>query len=252
MFVLLDVGAHYGQTAILALDPKWGFDVIHAFEPSKIAFLKLAKLRSKRLRLHNFGLYSSDCTLELKNSGEIRASVYSRNLYLESANLFETVKLKKASAWCTNNLSLTDDLYLKLNCEGSEVDILQDLIDSDYIKNFKAIYIDFDIRKIPGEEYRRKIIEDQLFQHEIKFQSWEEIQGLLTNGEKNIPYFSFSKWLEINKVQDPVGTLEGIKYFLNVYLGPIGVFKKLVKWVLPNFINRYIVKLLQFLKMKRH
>jgi FkbM family methyltransferase len=243
MSILLDVGAHFGQTAVIAIDPKWGFKEIHAFEPSKMAFERLKCIKSEILICHNFGLFSDNTELELLNAGEIGASVYKRNS--KSQQKKELIKLRRASDWLSENIDWESEIYLKLNCEGSEVDILQDLIDSGLISKFKSIYIDFDIRKIPGQEHRRQIIEKQLLQLKVSFNAWEEIQDMLTANEKNIPYFSFTKWLIINKNQIDAGTIDRISYALKSHLNLNLRIKLILKSVLPAKLSQILSKLVK-------
>jgi len=244
MSILLDVGAHFGQTAVIAIDPKWGFKEIHAFEPSKIAFEKLKCIKSEVLICHNFGLYSTNTERELLNAGQIAASIYTRSATPQQTK--ELIKLRRASDWLSENIEWESEIYLKLNCEGSEVDILQDLIDSRLITKFKSIYIDFDIRKFPGQEHRRKIIEKQLLELKIPFNSWEEIQDMLTKEEKNIPYYSFTKWLTVNKNQTTAGIIDRISYALKSYLNLTSRMKFILKSVLPPKLSKMLSKLMKY------
>ena len=241
MSILLDVGAHFGQTAVIAIDPKWGFKEIHAFEPSKVAFKQLKRIKSEILICHNFGLFSNNTELELLNAGEVGASIYKRSP--ESQQKKELIKLRRASDWFSENLDLESETYLKLNCEGSEVDILQDLIDSELISKFKAIYIDFDIRKIPGQEHRREGIEKQLLRLNVPFHAWEEIQDMLTTNEKTIPYFSFTKWLTINKNQIDAGLIDRISYSTKSYLDLKSKIKFILKLMLPPKLLQVLSRL---------
>jgi len=241
MSILLDVGAHFGQTTVIAIDPKWGFKEIHAFEPSKMAFERLKRIKSEILICHNFGLFSNNTERELLNAGEVGASVYKRNP--NSQQTKELITLLRASDWLSENLDWEKNIYLKLNCEGSEVDILQDLIDSGLISKFKAIYIDFDIRKIPGQEHRREVIEKQLFRLNVPFYSWEEIQDMLTTNEKNIPYFSFTKWLIITKNQIDAGLIDRISYTTKSYLDLESRIKLIIKLILPPKLLQLVSRL---------
>jgi FkbM family methyltransferase len=243
MSILLDVGAHFGQSAVIAIDPKWGFKEIHAFEPSKMAFEKLKCIKSEVLICHNFGLFSKNTELELLNAGQVVASIYTRSAISQPKK--ELIKLRRASDWLSENIEWESEIYLKLNCEGSEVDILQDLIDSELITKFKSIYIDFDIRKIPGQEHRREIIEKQLLRLKVPFNSWEEIQDMLTNNEKKIPYYSFTKWLIINKNQIDVGIIGRISYALKSYLDLNSRIKLILKSVLPPKLSKMLSKLMK-------
>ena len=61
---------------------------------------------------------------------------------------------KKSSKWFKNNINNDDIVLLKINCEGCECDIMDDLIDSEeYSKVFHTL-ICLDIRKIPSQRHR--------------------------------------------------------------------------------------------------
>ncbi len=51
---------------------------------------------------------------------------------------------------------------MKLNCEGGEISILQNLIDSGYIHWIYHVRIDFDCKKIPSQKHKEKEILDDL------------------------------------------------------------------------------------------
>jgi hypothetical protein len=53
-------------------------------------------------------------------------------------------------------------VYLKLNCEGCECDVLDDLIDSGAIKQVRATMVLFDVRKIPSQKHREDEVRARL------------------------------------------------------------------------------------------
>jgi len=234
MSILLDVGAHFGQTTEIALSPKWNFSVIHAFEPSKYAYQRLTQLKSAKLHLHNFGLYAEDKDIPLYNSGEVGASIYRRNLNTTPPE--EIICLVSASKWIESNIDLKKQIFLKLNCEGSEVDILQNLIDSGLIHEFNAIYVDFDIRKFSGQEFRRGLLETQLNNLKVNYSSWEEIQEVMTESEKKIPYFSFSKWLELSMPPIEPKIIDAMRYHFLLHLKMNRRLRVYIKSLLPHYI----------------
>ena len=69
--------------------------------------------------------------------------------------------LIRASKFVTENIKDDDFVALKMNCEGSEVLILRDLMRSGAICSIDTAYIDFDIRKIPSQQAEeQKLIAD--------------------------------------------------------------------------------------------
>jgi FkbM family methyltransferase len=237
MKVLLDVGAHFGQTTEIALNPIWGFDEIHAFEPSSNSFKKLSQIKSKRLKCHQFGLYSKDANLPLIGSGEVGASIYDKKIHSIESQKVEAINLISVTKWLSENIDFSKtEVYLKLNCEGSEADILQSLIDSEMINNFASMYIDFDIRKIPGHEHKRFQIEEDLRRLAIKFSTWEDLYGSLTEGEKQIPYYTFTKWLGNDCTHKPVTRKSMIHYELKLHLSTLRILRSLIAKYAPQFV----------------
>ena len=155
MRIFLDVGAHDGETLDVALDPRWGFERIHSFEPASTRLKTLRKFRHKRLAIHDFGLSSQTKNTTLYGAGLLGGSIYSEKNYLDAkaTSYTEEIKLQSASEWLNKNTTANDEIFLKLNCEGSEADILENLISTQMISRIKSIYVDFDIRKVPGQEY---------------------------------------------------------------------------------------------------
>ena len=59
----------------------------------------------------------------------------------------------EASNWFFRNITEDDTVIMKLNCEGSEIPIMNNLIDSGEIWKLHNVMLDFDIRKVPGMEH---------------------------------------------------------------------------------------------------
>lgn len=74
----------------------------------------------------------------------------------------DIVDLRQASDWFGEHISDDDEVYLKLNCEGSECDILDDLLDSGEIEKVTSILVDFDVRKIPALAHREREVRERL------------------------------------------------------------------------------------------
>ena len=74
----------------------------------------------------------------------------------------EIVELRGAGDWFREHISQDDEVYLKLNCEGSECDILEDLLDSGEIGKVQSILVDFDVRKIPSFAHREADVRERL------------------------------------------------------------------------------------------
>ena len=90
--------------------------------------------------------------MPLYNPGDRGASVF-KDKPNRHANNSRDVKFVRASSWFSQSLGDNDQVYLKINCEGSECVILDDLIESGQYKKIKVLMVDFDVRKIPSQKH---------------------------------------------------------------------------------------------------
>jgi len=210
MKIFLDVGAHYGETIIEVLKSKYSFDLIHAFEPSKRCLFKINKIKSSKLKIHNFGLFNSSEIKTLNNPGDLGASIYINSTIYQK----ERIKLNQASEWFKKNISKRDIIFVKLNCEGSECDIIDDLIDNNQFNKIYNILITFDVRDIPSrrkEEIRiRKKLKrlnmnnycfsDDVMKgksHKDRINNWLKlVGGCNKNKNKNMLIYNFKDTME--------------------------------------------------------
>lgn len=154
-YVFLDVGAHRGQTTEEVLGPLWAFDRVCAFEPDPECVSLLhsrfaAETAAGRLEITPAALSSrtGEAKLYGSNSGG-GASLFAEKRNVNS-ELAASIRLVRASDWLRENTTPADFVLMKLNCEGAEVDILRDLVETGEISRIGALMVDFDIRKVRG------------------------------------------------------------------------------------------------------
>ena len=235
MRIFLDVGAHDGETLDVALDPKWGFDRIDSFEPASTRLETLRKFRHKRLAIHDFGLSSQTKNTTLYGAGLLGGSIYSEKNYLDAkaTSYVEDIKLQSASEWLIKNTSASDEIFLKLNCEGSEADILENLIVGKLIFRVKSIYVDFDIRKVPGQAHRQKEIEDKLRSLQIDFQTPDTL-GTAANA-------GVEKWLAGSLIKVKPGVFKKLYFSVGLYRPFYLTAKKIVLKYFPRKLKMFII-----------
>jgi len=149
MRIFIDVGAHEGQTIETVLAPEFKIDLVYAFEPSPTCYGILLKNFSgnSKVIILNFGLWKETQELLLHNESTQGASIYSDYQTTWKGHGKETLcSFVKASEWFRNNLG-GGEIFLKLNCEGCECEIINDLIDSGEFNKLKAVLVDYDVRK---------------------------------------------------------------------------------------------------------
>lgn len=152
MKVFLDVGANTGQSLMAAMDPAFGFQRIVCFEPARECWPKLKALADSRVRIERFGLWDKTCEKDIFQPGTKGAGIWKKDN--GRSDVTELCQFVKASDWFRENLQPGDEVFLKLNCEGAECDILDDLLDSGEFELVSFVMIDFDVRKISAEAHR--------------------------------------------------------------------------------------------------
>lgn len=143
MRVFLDVGAHIGQT--LAAAKRWNFDRIVCFEPATQHLPALEALADERTSIRSFGLLDRTVDLPLYNVGGQGASLWKRP---ERSKASEMCSFVRASDWLNDQVPGCE-VWMKLNVEGAELDILTDLMDTGAIRRINYLLVMWDARKIP-------------------------------------------------------------------------------------------------------
>jgi len=163
--VFLDIGAHHGQTIELLLRPRFKVDHIFGFDPSPLCHDILDRKfgTNPKVTIVKVGLWSSECEMDLHNEGSQGGTVHAD--YQTTCNPKPRVtrcRFVKASDWFRENVSEDDEVFLKLNCEGSECDIISDLLDTGEYRKVKATFVDFDVRKSPSQQHKEKELRERM------------------------------------------------------------------------------------------
>jgi len=190
--IFLDVGAHVGETLNAVRDPKYGFDRIYCFEPAQVCWPALDGVRDSRVRVCRYGLWNRTTSHALYDVGSIGASLFAEKFGDERKH--ETAEFVRATDWVRDHVHEGDEVYLKLNCEGAECDIVEDLLDSGEFARIRSAMIDPDVRKIPSLAYRERELRERLAQaglanyvmeedvmvgptHRARIQNWLRLAG---------------------------------------------------------------------------
>jgi FkbM family methyltransferase len=153
--IFLDVGGHRGQT--LAAVQEKPFDRIHCFEPVSQHWKELERLADKkRTRIEKFGLWNKTAAVELFDPGTKGAGMWIKDKRRPDLPITsELCQFQRASDWFREHIASGQKVYLKLNCEGCECDILDDLLDSGEFEKVAHAMVDFDVRKISALKHRQ-------------------------------------------------------------------------------------------------
>jgi FkbM family methyltransferase len=158
--VFLDVGAHTGESLNAVRDPKFGFDRIYCFEPASACWPALEAVRDPRVTLCRFGLWDRTCEQPLYDAGSIGASLFADKF--KTSRPDQVARFVRASDWFREHLREDDEIFLKLNCEGAECDIVDDLLDSGEFARVRSAMIDPDARKVPSLAHRERELRARL------------------------------------------------------------------------------------------
>ena len=188
MKIFLDIGSHTGETLLEVIKEKYAFDKIVCFEPSSVCLDKLKKFAEEddRIIICEFGLSNGNKDAELFQPGTLGGSILKDDVYSLGKSEVENIKLCDANEWFQNNVSADDYIVVKTNCEGSEVDILDSLIDGNFMKNIYCFLIDFDIRHHKEFQHREIEIRKRLKKEDLKNFCFAEDVMIGTSHEQRI------------------------------------------------------------------
>lgn len=160
MNIFLDVGGYRGETLLEVIKPRYDFDVIHTFEPvSSNCKIIHDTIKDSRVIVHEYGLWNKTCEYTIYDAGSPGGTLFKEKFTggrKRRSNTDTICSFVKASEWFENNINNTDRVIMKINCEGAEVDIINDLLSSNKYDMVYNLMIDFDVRKIRGKETLEK------------------------------------------------------------------------------------------------
>ncbi|MEO1778132.1 MAG: FkbM family methyltransferase, partial [Pseudomonadota bacterium] len=195
--IFLDVGGHFGQTLEEVLKPLYQFDVIYCFEPFPPCFEILQDtFDDPRLTLLPYGLsnVTGSLTFHSNGAGDMGSSVKAHDG--DQKSIVTECPFVEASAFFRDHIRDDDLVVMKLNCEGSECDIMNDLIDSGEASKIGNVMIDFDVRKYPNHTHEEPALKARMAETGFtNFSLCEEVmrggrghQGRIANWLRSIPW----------------------------------------------------------------
>ena len=198
MKIFLDVGSNLGQTLGYIMEPthrfdrlfcKYDFEKIYCFEPVPELYNALAsKFDDPRITILNAGLWKEACEKPIYSPGTQSGSIFVDKVNVDPAD--STIcKFVRASEWFRDHVAETDEVYVKLNCEGSEVDIIEDLLDSNEYRKITSLGVTFDVRKVPSQRHREQEIKTRL--QDGGYRQWVDLESVYKGSRRD----AIRKWL---------------------------------------------------------
>jgi FkbM family methyltransferase len=188
MKVLIDCGSNLGQgyedlKQKLKITSEWK---VFMFEPNPNCFEKLiSTYQDKNFTIFNKAVHSSNKNVKLfipKNDDySVSSTIYNdfhnskynqvwdNYIEVESSDLIELI----------NSIDSEDDIFLKLDIEGSEYDLLEKLINENLLIMIKKLYVEFHNQYVSQNmlekhnlDFRKQNILDYLYNNKIDYELW--------------------------------------------------------------------------------
>ena len=208
MKVFLDIGSHIGETLLEVTKEKYAFDKIVCFEPSKFCLDKLNKFSDEddRIVICEFGLSNRNQEAELFQPGSLGGTIFKGQDLKSGEEKVEKIKLCDANEWFENNLSVDDYIVVKTNCEGSEVDIIDSLIDGNFMQHIYSFLITFDIREHQEFQHREVEVRRRLKKEKLKNFCFSDDVMIGLSHEKRI-----ENWLKLFGIDSDNKDIDSLK-----------------------------------------
>jgi FkbM family methyltransferase len=186
--ILIDVGAHVGETIETALDGRWKFDRVHSFEPDPECVRALRarfgpQVAAGTLTIHPvaLGAENGEVVLHGDNSGGA-ASIMSD--YLRGDERKIRVPLRDINAFLDLEVPAGAAVFIKLNCEGGEVAILDRLCERAAIGNIVSIMADFDVVRQSGGYWQKRRVLKKAREHGLPVLLSEDVMVGTTHAQR--------------------------------------------------------------------
>lgn len=213
--VFIDVGGYLGDSVYAALDPLFGFDHIYTFEPVTELAQALRRINYNQVAVIEAGLFDTTTKRPIYHAGTLAGSIYLDSpAYLEEGGVQECV-LIEASEFFRKQINVYDVVFMKLNCEGAECAILENLLLSKEIRKLTEVLVDFDALKIPSQAHRVTSLIERLQSDLVPYHTPEQVQfGMINN------YGAIRNWLLVTGAAQPGVTrrLRSIIYQMRIML----------------------------------
>lgn len=150
-YMVFDIGMNVGISSLF-LSQFENIKKIYGFEPFQKTFnalclnLSLNPVNAKKIKALNYGLSNENKFIQCQFDNENRGNVGIKNTtFLTTSSLVEKVEFRNAAEILKTYLEKNDGLQkiIKLDCEGSEYDILESLVIANLLKEFDVFMIEW-------------------------------------------------------------------------------------------------------------
>lgn len=178
--VFIDCGAHTGLSVDYFLKnfPDSDTYEIHSFECSPA----IAKdLKKSILKYSNVYAYEAAVWIHNNTDKFYLGNTYSSTLCKEKhtgnidVNNPIEVQCIRLSDFIQNNFSINDNIILKLDIEGAEYKVLDDLINTNIISYINVLYGEWHWPKISLPKEEHDFLEERLLKYNLKMIPWNAV-----------------------------------------------------------------------------
>lgn len=171
--IVLDLGGNEGS---------WSEKIIKKYNPYIFIFEPIPKLynnlvnkfnKNNKIKIYNAATSDKNTRCEISNAGA------ASSLYIESNNKIIINTISLINFLKENNINHID--LIKINIEGAEYCILEDLINNNMVQNITDIQVQFH-QFMPDSSLRRKLIREKLsnthkitYDYEFVWENWKKI-----------------------------------------------------------------------------
>jgi len=151
-YIVCDIGMNVGITS-LYLSQFENIKYIYGFEPLRPTFesaeanLSLNKRFNRKITAYNFGLGNADKKIRINYDPQNKGNVGIKNLgrSVENALHVEEIELREASKSLKHITSAHPlcKFIIKMDCEGSEYDIVESLVNASMLREFNIFMIEW-------------------------------------------------------------------------------------------------------------
>ena len=147
--IYIDCGVYKGEEIKIAEEY---FDRIYGFEPFYNELKDNYNFKYEdKITIYDKGLSNKNGESKIyKTDTLIGSSLYSNKFNL--FNNFKNIEIIKLSDFIKQNLNKEDIIFIKINIEGSEIDVLEDLYNNNMFDYIHSIHVDYDYTKIKNND----------------------------------------------------------------------------------------------------
>jgi len=240
--IFVDVGGFEGDASRAALDPIFDFSKVICFEPVReLAAAIQKRIRDNRLEVVCAALADRDGEACIFGPGTLAGSLYQDHRDTD-ARIAAPCALRRASTVLAPFVDNGARVFLKLNCEGAEIPILEDLLRSGVFHRLESVLLDLDARKVPALSERLAWIERQLETH--VYRNWH-LPEHVQYGWQSI-FGGIRNWLHVSGALTDSGRARIASFRYNIELWRAHEFRGYYKFLairrLPKSIMRFYYK----------